>query len=155
EKDPMRQRPATAAEAARRLRDLAAAPTVSGPAPDIRRLPVYILIDSSLSMAGEPMAAIRQGLKGLLSDLRSVAMAVETAWLSVITFASRARQVVPLTELLHFEEPDLRADTEPGVDLGGALRCFLEAVQREVVPTTREKEGDYMPLSVILVSEPS
>lgn len=58
-----------------------------------RRLPVYLLLDCSGSMFGEPIEAVRQGLKALLSELRGDPMALETAYLSVITFESIANQV--------------------------------------------------------------
>ena len=74
-----------------------------------RRLPVYLLLDCSGSMSGEPIEAVRQGLRMLVSDLRGDPQALETAYLSVITFASSAQQVCPLTELMMFQEPNLDA----------------------------------------------
>ena len=71
----------------------------------IRRLPVYLLLDCSGSMMGEPIEAVRQGVKALLSELKGDPQALETAYLSVITFDSSARQVIPLTELMQFQEP--------------------------------------------------
>ena len=35
-----------------------------------RRLPVYLLLDTSGSMMGEPIEAVRQGLRALVADLR-------------------------------------------------------------------------------------
>ena len=55
----------------------------------VRRLPVYLVLDCSGSMTGEPIEACRQGLKALLADLRSDPQALETAYLSVITFSTR------------------------------------------------------------------
>ena len=34
-----------------------------------RRLPVYLLLDCSGSMAGEPITALREGVRGLVEDL--------------------------------------------------------------------------------------
>src|SRR5258708_8457565 len=75
-----------------------------------RRLPVYLVLDTSGSMTGEPIEAVRQGVKALLSDLRSDPQALETAYLSVITFSPTAQQVCPLTELTAFNEPTLPAN---------------------------------------------
>ena len=55
-----------------------------------RRLPVYLVLDVSGSMSGEPIEAVRMGLKQLLSDLQDNPQALETVWLSVITFGSSA-----------------------------------------------------------------
>lgn len=36
----------------------------------IRRLPVYLLLDCSGSMSGEPIEAVKQGIKALLTELK-------------------------------------------------------------------------------------
>ena len=74
-----------------------------------RRLPIYLLLDCSGSMMGEPIEAVKQGVKVLLSELRGDPQALETAYLSVITFSSTARQATALTELMLFKEPPLEA----------------------------------------------
>ena len=92
----------------------------------VRRLPVYLLLDCSGSMSGEPIEAVRQGIDSLLSDLKGDPQALETAYLSVITFASSAQQVVPLTELMSFNPPELHASGL--TSLGGALRVLKDCV---------------------------
>lgn len=113
-----------------------------------RRLPVYLLLDCSGSMVGEPMEAVRQGIKALLSELRGDPQALETAYLSVITFDSRARQVIPLTELMLFREPELKAGG--ATVLGGALRVLIECVGTEVRRASPTQKGDWRPLVFIL-----
>ncbi|MBQ3447385.1 MAG: VWA domain-containing protein, partial [Synergistaceae bacterium] len=73
----------------------------------VRRLPVYLLLDCSGSMMGAPIEAVKQGITTLLSELKGDPQALETAYLSVITFESTARQVVPLTELIQFQAPSI------------------------------------------------
>lgn len=68
-----------------------------------RRLPVYLVLDCSGSMHGDPIQAVNQGVKALVAELKSEPYAIETAYLSVITFESTAQQVSPLTELLTFQ----------------------------------------------------
>jgi len=53
-------------------------------------------------MSGIPIEALRMGVGALIADLKTDAQALETAWLSVIVFASDAWQTVPLTELVSF-----------------------------------------------------
>ena len=48
----------------------------------IRRLPVYLLLDCSGSMSGEPIEAVKQGIKALLTELKGDPQALETACLS-------------------------------------------------------------------------
>ena len=99
----------------------------------IRRLPVYLLLDCSGSMSGEPIEAVKQGIKALLTELKGDPQALETACLSVITFNSTARQISPLTELMLFKEPELTAGGATA--LGGALHVLA---------------GDWKPLVFLL-----
>jgi uncharacterized protein YegL len=113
-----------------------------------RRLPVYLLLDCSGSMSGEPIEAVRQGVRALVSDLRGDPQALETAWLSVITFASSAQQVVPLTELMQFQEPNL--DASGSTSLGEALKLLDQCLDREVRKSTPTQKGDWKPLVFLM-----
>lgn len=113
-----------------------------------RRLPVYLLLDVSGSMAGNPIEAVRNGVKALVSELRSDPQALETAYLSVITFNSSARQVCPLTELMMFREPVLNAGGPTA--LGAALRLLTDCINSEVRRSTETQKGDWKPLVFIL-----
>lgn len=113
-----------------------------------RRLPVYLLLDCSGSMMGEPIEAVKQGVKALLSELRGDPQALETAYLSVITFDSSARQITPLTELMQFREPEISAGGATA--LGGALNVLIDCVNNEVRKSTDTKKGDWRPLVFIL-----
>jgi uncharacterized protein YegL len=114
-----------------------------------RRLPVYILADCSGSMSGEPITAVSQGLQLLKDDLGQEPRAVESVWISVITFGSQAAIESPLTELMRFQVPSLRA--EGSTPLGGALRLLNESIDRDVVRHSGEAHtGDYKPLVFLL-----
>jgi uncharacterized protein YegL len=65
---------------------------------NMRRLPVYLLLDTSGSMTGEPIEAVKNGVQVMISSLRQNPQAIETAFISIITFDSVAKQVVPLTD---------------------------------------------------------
>lgn len=64
-----------------------------------RRLPVYILIDTSGSMRGEPIESVKVGLSDMIASLRLDPYALETVCVSIITFDSKVEQILPLTEL--------------------------------------------------------
>jgi uncharacterized protein YegL len=113
-----------------------------------RRLPVYLLLDCSGSMAGEPIEAVRQGVRALVSDLRGDPMALENAFLSVITFSSGAQQVCPLTELLTFQEPTLNAGGTTA--LGEALNLLQQCIDREVRKSSPTQKGDWKPLIFLM-----
>lgn len=114
----------------------------------MRRLPVYIVLDVSGSMHGEPIEAIRNGLQVLVSTLRTNPYALETAHLSVIVFDENARQVVPLTDLMSFQLPTIEAGST--TSLGDALKVTKECIEREVMKTTTEEKGDWKPLVFIM-----
>lgn len=113
----------------------------------IRRLPIYLLLDTSESMAGEALEQMCRGIDGMVQHLRDDPHAVETAWLSVLTFSNTARQVVPLTEVLDFNLPKLSVRT--GTAMGAGLRLLTQCLQREVVRTTATTKGDYKPLVIL------
>ncbi|MGK7924662.1 MAG: VWA domain-containing protein [Spirulina sp.] len=113
-----------------------------------RRLPVYLLLDCSGSMSGEPIEAVRQGLKALLSELQSDPMALETAYLSVITFDSTAHQVAPLTDLMLFQEPKIQASGS--TSMGAALNLLEQCMDREVRKSTDTQKGDWKPLIFLM-----
>lgn len=114
----------------------------------MRRLPVYLLIDCSESMAGEAIVAVQTGLGSLLGALRSDPYALETSFLSVITFSNFAKQMVPLTELIQFQLPSLVMGS--GTALGSALNMLEDCLANEVVKSTPERKGDYKPICFIL-----
>jgi uncharacterized protein YegL len=113
-----------------------------------RRLPVYLLLDCSESMAGEAIQAVKDGLDRLVLELRGNPMALETAALSIISFASTARQVMPLTDLLQFNTPTLKMGS--GTALGAALDLWLQCMQKELVITTETSKGDYKPMCFLM-----
>lgn len=69
-------------------------------------------------------------------------MALETVWLSVITYGSVATQVRPLTELGSFIVPELEQGGSAA--MGEALKLLLDCYNREVI--TKDQGGDFKPL---------
>ena len=114
----------------------------------MRKLPVYLLLDCSGSMFGEPIEAVKNGVQVLVSTLRQDPYALETAHLGFITFDSQARQATPLTELAAFQQPTIQASGCTA--LGEALALVSQCAENEVTKTTAEKKGDWKPLVFIM-----
>ena len=113
-----------------------------------RRLPVYLLLDVSGSMTGEPITAVQNGVQTMVSALMNEAQALETAYLSVITFSNSAEQLIPLTPLNQFNPPQLTAGGM--TSLGEALKLVADCAEREVVKNTPDAKGDWRPLVFLL-----
>lgn len=110
----------------------------------MRRLPVYLILDKSYSMAGEPIEAVNQGLQALIDMLRQDPFALETVFLSVIEFSSKAEQTVVLSDLMSFQPPILKPDGM--TSLGAALTLTAEQIQHEVKASSSDAKGDWRPL---------
>lgn len=113
-----------------------------------RRLPVYLVLDTSGSMDGDGIQAVNQGVQLLITELKKDAMALETAYLSCIAFNDQAKELLPLTEIVKVVVPPLTAGG--GTNLGDALRLLLDKMQKEVRPNTAQQKGDWKPMVFLL-----
>jgi len=116
----------------------------------MRRLPIYILLDTSGSMRGEPIEAVRTGLRSMLASLSRDPYALETVFLSIITFDRDAKVLVPLTELDGFVLPNIDPPETSPTNLGEALELLMKQYRKEVMKTTMDGKGDWLPLAVIM-----
>ena len=114
----------------------------------MRRLPVYLLLDTSGSMTGEPIEAVKNGVQMMMHSLRQNPQAIETAYVSIITFDHEAKQIVPLTDLASFQMVDIKAQST--TSLVAALTLLAEKMETEITKTTTEQKGDWKPLTFIM-----
>jgi uncharacterized protein YegL len=114
----------------------------------MRRLPIFFLIDVSESMVGESLYRLEEGMGAIVSTLRKDPYALESAHLSVIVFAGKARTITQLTELVAFYPPELPVGG--GTALGAALDHLMSEIDRAVVTTTPDRKGDWRPIVFLL-----
>lgn len=116
----------------------------------MRRLPVYILIDTSGSMRGEPIEAVKVGLDSMVSSLRTDPYALETVNISIITFDRDVKQLLPLTPIDSLQIPVLTTPESGPTNTGAALQLLCKEVDKEVHLSTPTQKGDWMPLLFLM-----
>ncbi|MRT37506.1 VWA domain-containing protein [Acinetobacter sp. RIT698] len=116
----------------------------------MRRLPVYILLDTSGSMRGEPIHSVNVGLQSMLSALRQDPYALESVYLSVITFDIEAKVYLPLTPLDQVQIPDLDVPNVGATFMGAALELLAQEVQQNVQKSSNDVKGDWRPLLFLM-----
>ncbi len=116
----------------------------------MRRLPVYILIDTSGSMQGEPIEAVKVGLADMVATLRQDPYALETVCISIITYDKDVKQIVPLTPLEDLQLPVITTPESGPTHTGAALKMLCEKYDQEVNRGSKEQKGDWMPLLFVL-----
>lgn len=116
----------------------------------MRRLPVYFLLDTSGSMRGEPIQALNNALSGMINMLRTDAQALDSLWLSIITFDREIKEVMPLTELVNFQLPEITCPDSSPTNMGAALELLCSKVKTEVKKGSETQKGDWKPLLFLM-----
>lgn len=116
----------------------------------VRRLPVYLLLDTSGSMRGEPIESVNVALRSMLATLRQNPYALESVFLCIFTFDSKVIEVLPLTSLEALVLPEIVCPPSGGTFLGEGLTHICDHVDREVRRSTADQKGDWRPLLFIM-----
>jgi uncharacterized protein YegL len=112
-----------------------------------RRLPVYLLIDHSGSMAGAKIVQVNQGIQLLYTELMNDPRSAATVNISIIPFESQAYQM-DLVPIQQFTAPQFSAGG--GTALGAALKLLNDSLDSDLITNQPGQKGDYKPLVFLL-----
>jgi uncharacterized protein YegL len=115
-----------------------------------RRLPVYLVLDTSGSMRGEPIQSLKVGVQALISTLRQDPHALESVYISIITYDAVARVISPLQSLEDFQMPLIECPQSGPTMTGAALEMLCQCVDRDVQRTSVDHKGDWRPIAFLM-----
>lgn len=115
---------------------------------DLRRMPIYLLLDDTLENSESGLMEVNQGIQILHNELMGQPQAVEMVWISAISLGTSASILAPLQSIIDFTPPQLSLNEH--ASFGAALRRLSLCLDREVQLTTATKKGDYKPLVFLL-----
>lgn len=116
----------------------------------MRRQPVYLLLDTSGSMRGEPVESMKAGLASLLATLRRDPMALDSVCLTIITFDRQARTLCSLVPVDQLSMPEIALPEDGPTMLGAALELAVQSVRQDLVRRSATSRGDYRPILFVL-----
>ena len=99
-------------------------------------------------MIGDGIRDVENGLNEFLSTLRKDPRCMESVWISIITFNSNAKQLIPLSELTDINIPSL--GVQPGTAMGAAYQLLTQCIHNEVSRGTPHQKGDWRPLVFVI-----
>ncbi len=101
-------------------------------------------------MRGEPIESVKVGLESMLSSLRQDPFALESVNISIITFDREVKQILPLTPLDELQLPEITTPESGPTHTGQALKLLCERIDEEVLLSTPDRKGDWMPLLFLM-----
>ena len=121
----------------------------------MRRLPIYLCIDTSGSMRGAPIKMVNDALRMVRSAALHDPYMLEMAYISIITFDMQVREVLPLIpiEILYkYELPEIACPGSGASLFGAALERIAQIVARNAIRSSPERKGGWSPILFIFTN---
>jgi uncharacterized protein YegL len=118
----------------------------------MRRLPIYFLVDTSESMDGEPIENVKNGIQFILDSFLQSFNALETVYVSLITFDNVANQLTPLKDLVSFKMNDIKIKKNSLPSLNAGFNLLRNIIENEVNKNTTEFKGDWQPIVFLMTN---
>ncbi len=107
-------------------------------------------------MRGEPITAANNGLQAMIATLKQDPFALESVYISIITFDREVKEVLALTELGELEPPQLSTPESGPTLMGKALDILMQKIDHDIIKNSPDQKGDWRPmLFVITDGKPS
>ena len=120
----------------------------------MRRLPIYILINTSSSLCNGTLQNFKDSINLLVETLKEDPYALETVYVSIITFDSTITCLYSLSPLTSFKMPSIKIGKQES-SLGHTLLQLTTIIDNELIKNTYEQKGDWKPLIFIFTANDS
>ena len=111
----------------------------------MRRLPIYFLVDTCLSMSGKPIEMVENCINGAIKSMKCNPQALETNVVNVISYGNN--KVTFLEEYKLITEINYQRFNCSGVsNINYGLEAIREDNSKNFRKSTQEKKGDYKPM---------
>lgn len=108
----------------------------------MRRLPIFILMDTSGRMQGERINRVNKTIEEMVVHFRHDPFAIETVFISMATFNMNFQVINEFTELGMFELRRVTEEPSTPAMLGKALSCLTDWLKKRTHQATVGQKGD-------------
>jgi uncharacterized protein YegL len=97
-------------------------------------------------MYGTSIVALNNSLSEMIATLRQDPQAIESVWISIITFDVTAKEIIPLSSLDSFQLPEITCPRSGPTHTGEALSLLQQKVSTDIKKGSADQKGDWKPL---------